>query len=197
MPHFAFGAVGSKKDAVEVAQAEAPEFERVSWWRDGNLRVLYWHCCILLVASATTGYDGQMLNTSQLMDTWQTYFDEPTGSKLGVMNNAFNIGSIVSFFFVPFFTDRFGRKWPIVAGCLIMVAGGFVTAFAKNWGTYLGGRVVLGFGNSFAQMCSPILLTEICHPQHRARLTAVYNCLWNLGSLCEYLPLTTRKSIDN
>lgn len=48
---------------------------------------------------------------------------------------------------------------------------------------YVGGRFVLGFGNSLAQMSSPLLLTEICHPQHRGPLTAVYNCLWNLGSL--------------
>lgn len=48
---------------------------------------------------------------------------------------------------------------------------------------WLAGRFLLGFGNSPAQMCSPMLLTEICHPQHRAPLTAVYNCLWNLGAL--------------
>jgi MFS family permease len=186
MVGLAVGAVGSKKADVEVAQAEAPTFEKVFWWRDKNMRKLYFYATILLIASATTGYDGQMLNTSQLMEPWQDYFDNPTGSRLGVMNNAFNIGSIVSFFFVPVFTDKLGRKWPIVAGCLIMVVGGFIGAFAQNWRTYLAGRLILGFGNSFAQMCSPILLTEICHPQHRARLTAVYNCLWNLGSLCTY-----------
>jgi MFS family permease len=48
---------------------------------------------------------------------------------------------------------------------------------------YIGGRFLLGFGNSFAQLCSPLLLTEICHPQHRGPVTAVYNCLWNLGAL--------------
>ena len=32
-------------------------------------------------------------------------------------------------------------------------------------------------------MASPLLLTEICHPQHRGPVTAVYNCLWNLGAL--------------
>jgi MFS family permease len=32
-------------------------------------------------------------------------------------------------------------------------------------------------------MASPLLLTEICHPQHRGPLTAVYNCLWNGGAL--------------
>lgn len=50
---------------------------------------------------------------------------------------------------------------------------------------YIAGRFVLGFGNSLSQMCSPMLLMEIAHPQHRGPLTAVYNCLWNLGSLSE------------
>jgi MFS family permease len=48
---------------------------------------------------------------------------------------------------------------------------------------FIAGRFVLGFGNSLAQMCSPLLLTEICHPQHRGPVTAIYNCLWNLGAL--------------
>lgn len=43
---------------LEVAQAEAPEFEKVTWYRDPGLRKLYFWCTILCVASATTGYDG-------------------------------------------------------------------------------------------------------------------------------------------
>lgn len=50
----------------------------------------------------------------------------------------------------------------------------------------MGGRALLGFGNSLAQISSPMLLTEICHPQHRARLTTVYNCLWNVGALSRF-----------
>jgi len=41
----------------------------------------------------------------------------------------------------------------------------------------------MGFGNSMAQLSSPLLLTELCHPQHRGRITAIYNCLWNLGAI--------------
>lgn len=48
---------------------------------------------------------------------------------------------------------------------------------------YVSGRFLLGFGNSLAQMASPLLLTEICHPQHRGPVTAIYNCLWNVGAL--------------
>jgi sugar porter (SP) family MFS transporter len=124
-----------------------------------------------------------MMNSSQQMKRWADYFDHPDDNRLGLMNNAYNIGSIVSFFIVPFFTQAFGRKIPIATGCIIMVAGALVSCFSTNWQIYFAGRFVLGFGNSFAQMCSPILLTEICHPQHRAKFTAVYNCLWHLGAL--------------
>lgn len=79
--------------------------------------------------------------------------------------------------------DRIGRKLPIAIGCVIMIVGAVLQASCQNLGTFMGGRVLLGFGNSLAQICSPMLLTEIAHPQHRGRLTAVYNCLWNVGAL--------------
>jgi len=72
-------------------------------------------------------------------------------------------------------------------------AGGAVTTsifvrkdLVADWGArlaFMGGRAMLGFGNSLAQIASPMLLTELCHPQHRGRLTTVYNCLWNVGAL--------------
>ena len=43
----------------QLAVAEAPDFEKVDWKKDKGLRKLYINCCFgLLVASATTGYDG-------------------------------------------------------------------------------------------------------------------------------------------
>lgn len=178
--------VGSGWDP-SVYPSTSPQFERVSWFRDPGLRSLYMWAVVLMVASATTGYDGSLLNTSQQFDLWQSYFDDPKNDavKLGLMNNAYNYGSIVSFLLVPPVADRWGRKLCIVVGCLIMILGGCVSAFCANYPMYLAGRFVLGFGNSLAQMASPLLLTEICHPQHRGPVTAVYNCLWYLGSLCE------------
>jgi hypothetical protein len=94
--------VGAKgvRSEVEVAQAEAPRFEHVVWHKNPNMRKLYFYVAVLSVASATTGYDGMMLNSSQNMDAWQNYFGNPTGSRLGVLNNAYNLGSIASFFIV-------------------------------------------------------------------------------------------------
>jgi MFS family permease len=60
-----------------------------------------------------------------------------------------------------------------------------------------GARFFMGFGNSLAQLSAPLLLTEICHPQHRGRVTAVYNCLWNVGALiCSWISFGTQ-NIDN
>jgi len=176
-------AVAAGHRNLEQAQAEAPMFEHVNWKTQPHMKKLYFWCTVLCVASATTGYDGMMMNNSQNMVYWKTFFNTPVGSRLGLMNNAYNLGSIGSLFVVPYLADWFGRRYPIAIGCVIMIVGGIVSTTGSNWQTYLAGRLILGFGNSLAQICSPILLTEIAHPQHRARFTAVYNCLWNLGAL--------------
>ncbi|EHK96531.1 MFS general substrate transporter [Glarea lozoyensis ATCC 20868] len=184
MVGIAFAGVSSeKKNAAGIAAAEAPEFEKVQWYSDPNLRKLYFWCAVLCVASATTGYDGMMLNTSQNLDQWQAYFKKPTGSSLGLMNAIYQIGSLASFPLVPYMADWWGRKLPIAVGCLLMILGGVLGAFSNGYGMYVGGRFILGFGNSLSQLSSPVLLTEICHPQHRGRVTTIYNCLWNLGAL--------------
>jgi sugar porter (SP) family MFS transporter len=175
--------ISTVQSEVDVARAEAPEFEKVTWYKDRNLRRLYFWCSVLCIASATTGYDGMMLNTVQALNSWETYFKNPAGSKLGFMNATYQIGNLIGFPVVPYMADWWGRRAPIAAGCVLMILGGFIGAFCNGYGMYTAGRFVLGVGNSMAQMSSPVLLTELCHPQHRAKFTAVYNCLWNLGAL--------------
>ncbi|TPX13692.1 uncharacterized protein E0L32_005895 [Thyridium curvatum] len=184
-PNVNIGAKAVQGD-VQVAQAEAPRFERVSWTKEPHLRKLYAYAVVLMVASATTGYDGMLVNTSQQIKKWEDYFSDDivkNDNKLGILINMFNIGSIISFFITPWVADHWGRRIAIMIGCLFMILGGCLTAFCNGYGMYIGGRFLLGFGNSLSQMSSPLLLTEICHPQHRGPVTAIYNCLWNLGAL--------------
>ena len=85
--------------------------------------------------------------------------------------------------FSPWIADKYGRRLPIAIGCVIMIVGAIICGVCNGYGMYVGGRFLLGFGNSLAQLASPVLITEICHPQHRARVSAVYNCLWNVGAV--------------
>lgn len=124
-------------DNVGIAQAEAPRFEKVYWLREPHLRKLYFSTIFLMVASATTGYDGMLVNTSQQMSRWKDYFGDGVSdnNKLGILINMFNIGSIVSYFITPYVADNFGRKIAIVSGCCFMIVGGAVTAFCNGWGS--------------------------------------------------------------
>ncbi|EGS19107.1 uncharacterized protein CTHT_0057310 [Thermochaetoides thermophila DSM 1495] len=172
-----------KKPAPAATVDDTPKWERVDWKKDPGLRKLYFYAFVLCIASATTGYDGMLFNSIQNFDEWQDYFNHPKGNTLGVLGALYQIGSLCSIPIVPILADRFGRKLPIAIGCLIMIVGAVLQGAAKNLGTFMGSRFLLGFGNSLAQICSPMLLTELCHPQHRGRLTTVYNCLWNVGAL--------------
>lgn len=134
-----FSLKGNQKvaDNIQVAQAEAPRFEKVYWTKEPHLRKLYFLIIFLMIASATTGYDGMLVNTSQQMQLWKDFFGDDIVdlNKLGILINMFNIGSIISFFITPYVADNYGRKVAIAIGCVLMIGGGFITAFCNGWGS--------------------------------------------------------------
>jgi len=181
------------KTEIEVAQAEAPHLEKVDWKRDAGLRKLYFYATIICIASATTGYDGSLLNNLRILKSFNDTMGNPQGSLLGVFTALYSIGSIASLPVAPFIADHWGRRTAIVIGCLIMIVGAAIQGAAKGLPMYMGGRFFMGFGNSLAHLSAPLLLTELCHPQHRGRVTAVYNCLWNVGAIiCTWLTFGTK-----
>ncbi|KAK5175399.1 uncharacterized protein LTR77_000538 [Saxophila tyrrhenica] len=173
----------ASKRQVQFAQAEAPRFRRVTWYRDSGLIRLYLCCAVTCLASATTGYDGSMLNSLQNLDSWRDYFNDPSGSLLGLYGSIFSIGSLCGLPFAPYIADRWGRKPTIWAGCMVLFLGVAVQAASIDFRMFIIARFFVGFGCTLAQLASPLLLTEIAHPQHRGRVTAVYNCLWNFGAI--------------
>lgn len=174
---------GANKDDLTAAQAEAPKFREVTWWKDPGLRKLYLLSMVVCLASATTGYDGSMLNGLQILPIWQDYFNHPTGSLLGLFGSIYSIGSLASLPLAPYIADHFGRRVSIWTGCSILFVGVAVQSAAQDFKMFVASRFFVGFGCTLSQVASPLLLTEIAHPQHRGKVTAVYNCLWNVGAI--------------
>lgn len=61
----------------------------------------------------------------------------------------------------------------------------------------MAGRFVLGFGSSFIGVSS-LLIAEIAHPQHRAKLSAITNCMYGVGSTsCSWLALASIRIVGD
>ncbi|KAF2454942.1 hexose transporter protein [Lineolata rhizophorae] len=159
------------------------EFPKVTWYKDPALRKTYFVLMFVVLTSATNGYDGSMVNGLQLLDPWQEYFDHPRGSLLGLFGCIMSVGSLVALPVVPYTADYFGRRWGVIIGSSIMILGVILQSISVNFRMFVAARFFLGFGISIAHGSSPLLITELCHPQHRAIFTTIYNTTWYIGSI--------------
>jgi sugar porter (SP) family MFS transporter len=63
------------------------------------------------------------------------------------------------------------------------ILGVILQSISINIQMFIAGRFFLGFGVAIAHGSSPLLITELAHPQHRAIFTTIYNTTWYVGSI--------------
>ncbi|KXH60122.1 hypothetical protein CNYM01_10281 [Colletotrichum nymphaeae SA-01] len=178
-------------DHVDVAtmddsHLQPPEASTLPWFKQTELRKLYFMMVFLFLGSTTLGYDGSLLNGLQTMQSWQTFFDHPSGSRLGIFGAMPGFGGLFVLLFAPYIADGLGRKWGTAIGCLLVIFGALLQSFPFGSGRdamYLIGRFIMGAGSNISNGTCPLLITEVAHPQHRGKVTTLYNTLWYLGSI--------------
>lgn len=92
-------------------------------------------------------------------------FGHPKGSLLGLFACIMSVGSLVALPCVPYAADYLGRRWGIIIGCLIMLLGVVLQSISINFKMFIAARFFLGFGVAIAHGSSPLLITELVHPQ--------------------------------
>lgn len=195
-----------EKTATRMVENEtftvAPAASEVGWWRQVYLRRLYFLMPFLFLGSTTLGYDGSVLNGLQTMTTWQNcknpntihitvtdlyaVFHNPKSAKLGILGAMPGFGGLASLPFAPYIADKLGRRNGTAIGCLFVILGALIQSFppASNpVPMYLAGRFFVGFGSTISNATCPLLITEIAHPQHRGKVTTIYNTVWYLGAI--------------
>ncbi|KAK1625704.1 general substrate transporter [Colletotrichum phormii] len=157
---------------------------RVTWYRHARLRSLYIRMPILMLCATINGYDGSLLNGLQTIENWRAYFNHPSGSTLGLFTAIVNIGGFSALFFSPYIADYYGRRIATAIGIVILVVGAIIQSVPSvNEGMFIGGRFLVGFGSNISIGAGPLLIMELAYPQHRGRLTVMYNSLWYVGSI--------------
>ncbi|KAF4775974.1 hypothetical protein HER10_EVM0002342 [Colletotrichum scovillei] len=160
---------------------EPPHLEvpRVTWYKHAGLRSLYIRMPILMLCATINGYDGSLLNGLQTIENWRTYFNHPSGSTLGLFTAIVNIGGFSALFFSPYIADFYGRRIATAIGIIILVVGR-QRRHVYRWSFPRGIRVSR---SNISIGAGPLLIMELAYPQHRGRLTVMYNSLWYVGSI--------------
>jgi MFS family permease len=85
-------------------------------------------------------------------------------------------------------SDRWGRKWLIVAGMLVQATALGIVAAAHGFGLWFVAAVLLGLGTAMVYPALLAAIGDVSHPAWRARSIGVYR-LWRdggfaIGALC-------------
>ncbi|CBF74938.1 hypothetical protein AN3990.2 [Aspergillus nidulans FGSC A4] len=156
---------------------------RKPWYRDWTLLKLNTLLLCALLTQIASGYDSSMLNGMQSLPQWVSYFGQPTGTRLGAMTFGPTGGTLISVLISSQLCERFGRRYPICGGSIVIIIGGILQAAAVNYGMFVLSRFVVGFGLGIVATAAPPLLTEVAYPTHRGKLVSFYLVTWPLGSL--------------
>jgi len=131
----------------------------------------------------TSGFDSQMINALQIVPSWNAYFNNPAGSLKGIIAAAYSLGAILSLPFIPIVNDRFGRRWSIFGGSMIMVIGSLIQGFSQHAGMYVVARMVLGFGIPTCIVSGSSLIGELAYPKERPIMTSLFNVAYFVGQI--------------
>ncbi|KAL1944200.1 hypothetical protein VTO73DRAFT_3385 [Trametes versicolor] len=158
--------------------------DKVPWYKKRNLRMLYilmFPTCIGI--EMTSGFDSSMMNGLQAVPTWDAFFGHPRSTILGLLSALYSLGSICSLPFVPFVTDRFGRRFAIIFGSVIMVIGAALQTASQDFAMFVIARFLLGFGIPFAIVAASSMIGELAYPKERARMGSLFNASWFIGAI--------------
>ncbi|RSL47611.1 hypothetical protein CEP54_013302 [Fusarium duplospermum] len=136
-----------------------------------------------LVPAVTLGFDGAMMSGLQAVPAWDSYFNSPRGSILGLLNAILALGCIVATPFISVVGDRWGRRMGIFFGAVVMLIGGVIQGACVHISMFLISRFVIGFGLVFANTYAPMLIGELAHPKDRQVATSLYQTSWYLGAI--------------
>ncbi|QRV98587.1 Sugar (and other) transporter [Ceratobasidium sp. AG-Ba] len=172
---------GAASDPVVTRYVEQ---DKVPWYKKPNLRALY----LLLLPTCmgvemTSGFDSSMMNGLQGVAYWDNFFGKPRGNLLGIMSSMYSLGAICALPLVPIVNDRFGRRFAVFFGSVLMIIGAALQASSINFPMFVMSRWILGLGIPFAIIAASTLIGELSYPKERAVMTSLFNASYFPGAI--------------
>jgi MFS family permease len=97
----------------------------------------------------------------------------------GLLQSVYSLGAIFGIPFAPWLSQKFGRRWFIMGGSIIMLIG----SFKYKVGLYIFARMALGFGVVLCIISASSLIGELGYPKEGATLTSFFNTSYFFGAI--------------
>lgn len=123
------------------------------------------------------------MNGLQSLHQWRDYFGNPVGTKLGLINAAQSIGSVVVLPVVGWASDRWGRRLVLLAGIVGVVLATIIQATSTTLAQLVVSRLIVGASGMFVVQPAPMLIAELAYPTHRGKYTSAFWTMYYLGAI--------------
>ncbi len=153
--------------------ADAPSFARIlllTSWRD---RALF---AVSQTGMVNNLNDGMVWGLVPIFLAGAGLSLEQVGIIAGVYPGVWGISQL----FTGALSDRWGRKWMIVAGMWTQAIGIALFVIGKTFPIWLGGAILLGIGTALVYPTLLAAVSDVAHPDWRATAVGVYR-LWRDG----------------
>ncbi|KAI1335041.1 hexose transporter [Xylariaceae sp. FL0016] len=136
---------------------------------------------VCVVDSVTIAYDGSLMGSLNVLDSYINYFNINTTTK-AVNSAATYIGAVLIAPFAGKLIDSRGRKAGILISALLNILGAVLGAAAQNIAMFIAGRMIVGMGAGLAMTSAGTYVGETTSPAVRSFALGLYFTCWALGS---------------
>ena len=97
------------------------------------------------------------------------------------------LGAAIGALFNGWLSFRLGRKYSLMVGAVLFVAGSVGSAFATSVEMLLVARIVLGVAVGIASYTAPLYLSEMASENVRGKMISMYQLMVTLGIVMAFL----------
>jgi sugar porter (SP) family MFS transporter len=133
-------------------------------------RLVYFTSAFVSLFVSLFGYEQGVCSGILTFVTFQSYFNHPNPTQIGLVISILEIGAMVSSLLVAKISDTFGRKRTVLFGTVVFMVGGCFQSFAPNLFIFGVGRVLSGLGVGILSTIVPSYQCEISPSEERGKL---------------------------
>ncbi|KAF7554853.1 hypothetical protein G7Z17_g2583 [Cylindrodendrum hubeiense] len=137
---------------------------------------------VCVVDSVTIAYDGSLMGSLNVMQSYQDYF-ELTTATIAVNTCATFLGAILVGPFTGMLIDWKGRKLGLYASGIVNIIGAIIAGAATNIAMFIAGRLIIGIGVGLGQTAAGTYVAETTAPAIRPFALGLYFSCWAVGAL--------------